>query len=302
MAHDAGKLRPDARPTDRPDDTPEAVPVEHAPSVFGRDLPLRVASGLAIGAVALVLLYLGPVPFAVFIGVVGLVASWEWSRMVRSSSFDAILVVHALAVALAAALAGWGLAALGLVAVAVGTILTGLLAFGQRPLLSAVGVAYAGLPAVALLWLCDDFPLGTSAVLFLLIVVALADTGAFLGGRLIGGPRLWPRISPNKTWAGLASGVAASGLAGAVFAHVIGADVVVLSASGALLGAIAQCGDLAESALKRHFGVKDASALIPGHGGVLDRIDGLVFAAIAAGIAALAINPHAPASALIFGG
>ncbi len=286
----------------------EAPRLTHQPPVraamrsrLGRDFPARLVSAVALAALALGLLYAGSVPFAVLVCLVGGLASWEWSRMVRATGLDVAFLVQAVAVVMAATLSGVGLAALGLVVVVVGAILVGLLTFGRRPLLSAAGVLYIGLPAVAVLWLREDVPHGLIAVLFLLMVVAVTDTLAYLGGRLIGGPRLWPRISPGKTWAGLLTGVAASIAAGAGFSHATDADPVALGLTGALFGFTAQLGDLAESGLKRHFGVKDTSALIPGHGGVLDRIDGLVAVAVVAALVALLINPYAPATGLIYG-
>jgi phosphatidate cytidylyltransferase len=127
-----------------------------------------------------------------------------------------------------------------------------------------------------------------------------ADTFAYVGGRLIGGPKLWPSISPNKTWSGLLCGLAASAFAGAVFAAFVSeAAPAALAFSGFVLGLVAQAGDLAESALKRRFGVKDASSLIPGHGGFLDRVDGVVFAATAAAAVALLVNNQAPARVIL---
>jgi phosphatidate cytidylyltransferase len=120
-------------------------------------------------------------------------------------------------------------------------------------------------------------------MLWLLLTVVVTDTGAFFAGRLIGGPRLAPRISPKKTWAGLGGAVVASFALGLVFASFdpSAPPAATLALAGASLAVIAQTGDLAESWVKRHFGVKDSSGLIPGHGGILDRVDGLVAAAMA---------------------
>jgi phosphatidate cytidylyltransferase len=139
------------------------------------------------------------------------------------------------------------------------------------------------------------------AVLFILAVVWSTDIAAYFTGRLVGGPKLWLKVSPNKTWSGLFGGVTASAAAGALFAAWAGANIPALAASGLMLGAVAQAGDLAESALKRRFGVKDASNLIPGHGGFMDRMDGVVTVAVVAALFALLANPSAPAHALIFG-
>jgi phosphatidate cytidylyltransferase len=253
-----------------------------------------------LAAVAAGLLYAGPLPFALLVGGVGLAACYEWSRIVRGPDIDAPMIVQMLAVGIAAGLSAFGFAALGLAGVAAGAILVGLLSFGRRPLLSAEGVLYAGLPAVALLWLREDAPNGLYAVLFVFLAVIATDVAAYACGRLIGGPKLAPAISPNKTWSGFLGGISAAGVAAFAFAHWIGAPPPILAVAGLVLGVVAQIGDLTESALKRSFGVKDSGAIIPGHGGVLDRVDGLIFAAVAAGIFALAIDPQAPASALLF--
>ena len=119
---------------------------------------------------------------------------------------------------------------------------------------------------------------------------------------MIGGPKLWAQISPNKTWSGLVGGLVASTVAAALFSlFVAGASPIGLALTGLVLGVVSQAGDLAESALKRIFGFKDASALIPGHGGFMDRMDSIVTVAVAAGLFALAVDPHAPARALLFG-
>jgi phosphatidate cytidylyltransferase len=272
-------------------------PAQRSPS----DIWKRVLSALLLAGVAFGLAWAGLLPFAGLVFVVALAMSWEWSRVVRGDGFDLTLVVHAIAVATAVALASFGFVALGVAVLLIGTIIVLALEFGSHPLLSAAGVMYAGLPAVALLWLRSDEPRGFLAILFIVLVVAATDTAAFAAGRLIGGPRLAPRVSPNKTWSGLAGGVAAAAGVAAVFAVVIAAPVAPLAVVGLLMGLLAQAGDLAESALKRAFDVKDASQLLPGHGGFMDRMDGLVSVSVAVAIAALFLNPHAPAHALLSG-
>jgi phosphatidate cytidylyltransferase len=260
-----------------------------------------VASGLVLAAVAFALLWAGPVPFAALVLAVALVMSWEWGRVVRQSGVDVVLVVHAVAVVACVGLAVGGYAALGLLAVLAGAIIVGALRFGEHAYVSSFGVLYTGLPSVALLWLRGDGAHGFQAVLLLLLLVSVTDIFAYFAGRLFDGARLWPSVSPNKTWAGLLGGLAASVAAGAAFSTLVaGAAPVVLATTGLFVGLVAQAGDLAESALKRRFGVKDASTLIPGHGGFMDRMDGLVAASIAAAILAGAINAHAPARAFLF--
>jgi len=138
------------------------------------------------------------------------------------------------------------------------------------------GLAYIALACGALIWTRQSF-LGREIVLWLFIVVWAADTGAYAFGRLIGGPKLAPALSPKKTWAGLIGGIACAALAGAWWYSSKGLDAVVYSA---LLGAVAEGGDLLESWAKRRFNVKDSGNIIPGHGGLFDRVDGLMTAAI----------------------
>ncbi len=266
------------------------------------NLKLRLLSGAVLASVAFLLALAGPLPFALLILVCALVISWEWGRLVRGATFDLGFFVHAIAVAAAIILAGAGYAALAVAVLAIAAITLIPLYVGRGARLSALGVFYVGLPAVALLWLRSDEPFGFTAVLFVFAVVWSSDTAAYAAGRSIGGPKLWPRVSPNKTWAGLAGALTAGALAGGVFAILEPeAPAVRLVLLGIGLAFVAQAGDLAESALKRLFNLKDASDLIPGHGGFMDRMDSIVAAAVAAALLALAIDPHAPARALLFG-
>ena len=271
-----------------------------APPSF-RDLGVRIVAGVAMAVVALAVLWAGSLPFAALVSAVAVVVSWEWGRIVRAGGVDAIFVIQAAAVIIAVLLASKGLAGLGLIAVLVAAIISALLAFGERGHMAALGALYAGLPALALVWLRGSDMIGMLAVLFVLLSVWTTDTGAYFGGRQIGGPKLMPRVSPNKTWSGLLCGIAAAGIIGAIFAMAtnVGLHAGRMAVGGMVLGLVAQAGDLFESALKREYGVKDASALIPGHGGFMDRIDGLAAAAVIAAIFAMAVNIHAPARALL---
>ncbi|MBN9267378.1 MAG: phosphatidate cytidylyltransferase [Hyphomicrobium sp.] len=265
-----------------------------------RDLGQRIASAAALAFVVLAALWVGGLTFATMVGAIGVVVAWEWGRIVRQAGVDAIMIIQAIAVAAGVLLAAKGLAGLGFIAVVVAAIISALLAFGERGHMAALGALYAGLPAVALVWLNRGDAAGFLAVLFLLLTVWATDTGAYFAGRLIGGHRLMPSVSPNKTWSGLAGGIVAGGLVGLVFALArpeLSARHMIIA--GALLAVVSQAGDLLESALKREYGVKDASALIPGHGGFMDRIDGLAAAVIAAAIFAIAVDIQAPARALL---
>ncbi len=263
------------------------------------DLKPRLIAGAVMAAVALALAYAGPKPFALLVIAVALIMCWEWGRVVRGEEFGLAFVVHAGTIIVAGVLAAVGLPALGGVAVAIGGIILLVMPLGPRQAMSAAGVAYVGFPTVAMLWLRADVSLGFVAILFIFAIVWGSDIGAFVAGRTIGGPKLWPRVSPNKTWAGLLGALAAGLVSGLIFAQVVsGASSLVLGTNGVLLAFVAQMGDLAESALKRQFGIKDSSAIIPGHGGVMDRADSTVAVSVAVSILALLVNPASPARAL----
>ena len=268
-----------------------------------KDLRARLASGIVLAVLALGLTWWSTATFAVLVGLVAVAMAWEWSTIVRGAGADAAVLLHIAAAAAAAALAGAGHPVMGLLAVVIAVVPVMALATGRQALMSGLGVLYVGLPALALIWLRADPKYGLAGILFLLLVVWTSDIGAFIAGRLVGGPKLWPRVSPNKTWAGLIGGLAAAGAGGIAFAPLalgngssIGLGILALA-----LALVAQGGDLAESALKRAYGVKDASNLIPGHGGFMDRVDSLVAVAVLAGLAAAIVNGQAPARALLLG-
>ncbi|HJO74578.1 MAG TPA: phosphatidate cytidylyltransferase [Rhodospirillales bacterium] len=154
-----------------------------------------------------------------------------------------------------------------------------------RPLWLALGVIYIAVPCWALLHLRADATAGATNLFWLLAVVWASDTGAYAFGRLIGGAKLAPVISPNKTWAGFLGGIGTAGLTGALTGLILELnEILVIAGLSALIGAISQVGDLGESWVKRHFGVKDTGAILPGHGGLFDRVDGLLVAAVAVAV------------------
>jgi phosphatidate cytidylyltransferase len=160
-------------------------------------------------------------------------------------------------------------------------------------------LVYAALPAATLVFLRSDGSLGLIAVLYLFAVAWTTDTASYAAGRLIGGPKLAPRISPRKTWSGFIVGALAPALVGVLFAIALkGSSAVRLALVSVALALACQAGDLMESWVKRRFGAKDSSQLIPGHGGLLDRIDGLLFAAVLAALIALR-DPAHPARGLL---
>ncbi len=246
----------------------------------------RTLAGLALGLPVLMIAWLGTPAFEVMVALAAGILAREWFGMTGSdqSPRSGLLLGCVVVIAVAAA-AGFGVA-VALAALALGTTLV-VLATGGAPWMT-LGTLYIGLPCVALVWLRNDPATGRDIVLWLLLVVWASDIGAYAAGRLIGGPKLAPAISPNKTWAGLAGGIGAAAATSVVFAATMGgAHALTAAIFGALLAVVAQLGDLGESWIKRRFGVKDASQLIPGHGGLLDRVDALlVVIVVVASIAA----------------
>ena len=267
------------------------------------DLGLRTLSASVLASIAVAALWAGSWAFAGLLLAISLAMSWEWGRLVRKSSIDPAHFVHGATVAGAVLLSAIGYAAPALIALIAGYFIVLTLTFnGSASQLSALGVLYVGLPAISLVTLRGNYAYGFTAVLFVIVCVIATDTCAYFAGRSIGGPKLWPSVSPKKTWSGLVGGVSAAGVVGYCFAiNVIGSAPVRLMIIGLTLGLVAQGGDLAESALKRAFDMKDASGLIPGHGGFMDRMDGLVTAAVAAMLIGLWGSLYAPARALLLG-
>jgi len=160
---------------------------------------------------------------------------------------------------------------------------------GGARIWAAVGTVWIGAPCVALLWLAADPQAGRATIVWIFALVWATDSAAYLVGRQVGGPRLAPRWSPKKTWSGAVGGIAAAGAVGVITANILGISMLSpVSWISLGLSVAAQLGDLAESAAKRRFGVKDMSGLIPGHGGLLDRLDGMLSALAAAAILTLA--------------
>jgi phosphatidate cytidylyltransferase len=268
------------------------------------ELPMRVYSALVLISVALFLTLTSPESFALLIILFISAMAWEWGRLVRGEGLDTAFGLQIAATAAAAWATVQGCPACALLVVIAGTVGVFVIraAEVERPQAwwSAAGVYYAGFPAVALIWIRGDPAYGWLAILYLFLIVWTTDSAAYLFGRWIGGPKLAPRISPKKTWSGLIGGALSAGLAGLAFAYVTeGAFSPPLALLAVVLAVISQLGDLGESAIKRIFGMKDTSGLIPGHGGVLDRIDGLLFAALAAGLLAWSLDPANPGRAIL---
>jgi phosphatidate cytidylyltransferase len=255
------------------------------PPADGSALRKRVVSALILVPVTLGAAYYGWPIWDLLVGVMGALMAWEWGRLCNGGQLPRIglvaLAVGPLVVGVGATI---GVGA-GLIATAIGTVI---IAIGARlesvanPTWLVLGVPYVGLPCLALSWLRAMPQDGLSTLLWVLALVWATDTGAYVAGRKIGGAKLAPRISPNKTWAGLFGGMTAAAIVGFVAAVLVaGASPWIAVPLGAALAVVEQAGDLFESAVKRRFGVKDSSNLIPGHGGVLDRVDGLLSVSLA---------------------
>lgn len=263
------------------------------------EVAIRVASAIVLAALALAAIY-QPWTFLILIMVGSLIVAWEWGRLTRGDGFDGTALISGVSVCAVAILVSVGRPDLALFVLAAAAVAIGLTAFRSAgafwPL---AGLSYAALPAAALVWLRGDPSLGATAVLYLFAVAWTADTASYTTGRLIGGPKLAPRISPKKTWSGFVVGALTPALVGFAFASVLKeTSAVKLSLVSVLIALACQMGDLVESAVKRRFGAKDMSQMIPGHGGLLDRIDGLLLAAILAGLIALR-DPASPGRGLL---
>lgn len=268
--------------------------------LFDRELRIRLLSGLVMAAATVALIYAGPIPFAILVAALAAVASWEWGKIVRGTGADAITVVHALLASGATLGAALGYFIPALIALLVGSVVLVFLRLRSKDLLTSLGAFCIGFPAIGLVWLRGDIAAGLLATLFIFVIVWLTDSGAYLAGRTIGGPKLLASVSPHKTWAGAIGGVVAAALGGALFAPMAGVSApATLAVHGVCLAVAAEIGDLAESALKRRFGRKESSAIIPGHGGLLDRVDGLMMAAAAAALYALLTAPGQPGRAIL---
>jgi phosphatidate cytidylyltransferase len=260
---------------------------EAAPAaVTGKDshnLLLRIVAALVLAPLAIATAYAGGWLWAGLVTLTSVGLYLEWLMVVNAAR--EIRVAASGSVALA--IAGWYLAedhlqvvlavlALGLVAVA--------LLSGERRRWTTAGFLYAAAAEIASILVRRDEPDGLIALIFVLLVVWGTDIGGYFAGRGIGGPKLWPRVSPKKTWAGAIGGFAISLAIAFGFAAFGVGQALPLLVLAAVLSTASQLGDLLESAVKRRFGVKDSSHIIPGHGGLMDRLDGYVAAIVLAAV------------------
>ena len=269
-----------------------------------RDLRKRFLSAVVLGPTALLCVWLGAEPYTALLAACVAVLAWEWvhlcglrTRVLPGAAVPAVVLgAGALAVverpggAWLVLFGGFGLAWMA-AARSRSVARAGLPAWWP-----ALGVLYIGVAGLCLIALRHDNAAGRDNLLFLLAVVWASDIGAYLAGRSFGGPLLWPEVTPSKTWSGAAGGLALAMLTGVLLASSVLAPGAAANAAAAavVLAVATQAGDLLESAIKRRFRVKDTSSLIPGHGGLLDRLDGLLAAAPAAALLALGTGYGVP--------
>ena len=251
------------------------------------DLPKRLASAALMICLALWTLFEGDWIFDIFWCVCGVLIHWEWQRMVSQEGVKHRVLIGTLSLSVAALLVRFHLVDLSLLSLISGAgVLAALAPRGQR-LWQGSGVLYAGALIIAVFVLRHSILDGFESIVWLFALVWGTDVMAYIGGRIIGGPKLWPRVSPSKTWSGFITGITSGAILGVVVLLLLSSSTLSIT-SVFLLGlctcAVAQGGDLFESSLKRHFGIKDSSHLIPGHGGFMDRLDGFLTAAVFAAL------------------
>jgi phosphatidate cytidylyltransferase len=264
----------------------------------GCELCLRVGSALVLVPLAIGTAYLGGPPFIALWTAAAGVVLWEWTHLVGEPRRMPILAVGAATFLSSAVLFGLSSPGAALAVLAAGAIAAaGLAGAGRRTL---AGGFYAGAMLGAPAVLRSDAEYGLLALILLFAVVWTTDVMAYFVGRAFAGPKLWPAVSPKKTWSGAVGGAASATLVGSGLSALAGLPVAALVPVCVMLSLAAQAGDLLESILKRRFGAKNASELIPGHGGLMDRLDGFVAAALVAALLGLArCGFEAPARGLL---
>jgi phosphatidate cytidylyltransferase len=255
----------------------------------GDDLALRAISGVVMIVLALLATFVGGFYFVMFWGLAALGVAWEWQRMIGGGRLGLRVVAAGLALIAAAPWALFAHARISLLILIAGAVAAGAAADKSRRFVSGAGVFYAGAAMLAPALLRASPTQGLAATLWLFAIVWGTDIGAYFGGRLLGGPKLWPAVSPGKTWSGALVGACVSTLI-AVIVAAVATPVALrwgpLLGLGLIASTLSQGGDLFESAMKRRAGVKDSSRLIPGHGGLMDRLDGFIVAATFAAVVA----------------
>jgi phosphatidate cytidylyltransferase len=266
--------------------TGEAGAAIGKPGQGARNLMQRILVALVLIPLALALAYAGGAAWTALVTVVAIGLYVEWLMVVGGVKAISVTASGAVALALAGACLALGLVDFAVVVLGLGLVVVVVLAAGHRSW-AAAGFLYAAAAQLASVLVRFDPDYGWFALVLVLLVVWASDIGGYAAGRSIGGPKLAPKVSPNKTWAGAIGGFAGSLAMAAGWAALGAGKIVPIVLVGAVLSVASQLGDLFESAVKRRFGVKDSSHIIPGHGGLLDRLDGYVAAIVLAAILGL---------------
>ena len=248
-----------------------------------RNLLMRVAAALVLAPVAIICAYVGGWLWTTLVTLATIGLFVEWVMVTCAERHVGVTVSGIVALALATPFFAVGRVEAALVVLGLGLVAVVVRAPAPRVWVIG-GYLYAAAAQLASVVVRLDREAGLSALILVLLVVWASDIGGYFAGRAIGGPKLWPRVSPKKTWAGALGGFAASLVVAAAFAGFGFAKLLPMLLLGAVLSIASQFGDLFESAVKRHFGVKDSSHIIPGHGGLMDRLDGFVAAIALAAI------------------
>ncbi|WP_061028049.1 phosphatidate cytidylyltransferase [Bradyrhizobium sp. CCH5-F6] len=259
---------------------PDAAPAGSQPAPS--NLMLRVIAALVLAPLTIAIAYVGGWLWALLVTLVSIGLFAEWLMVVGAGS-AALTGAGTVVIAMMGAAVAFGALKTSVITGLIGGAIVTLIARGKF-LWAATGFAYAAAALLAAILVRKDLVNGFSALMFVLLVVWATDIGGYFAGRSIGGPKLWPRVSPKKTWAGALGGFVASLLVAVGFAACGFGKLAPLLLVSAVLSVVSALGDLFESAVKRRFGVKDSSHLIPGHGGLMDRLDGFVAAILAAWI------------------
>ncbi len=254
-------------------------------------LRLRIISAALMIPPAIAGVMMGGRIFTAMVAFAAMLMVFEWTRMVEGRAYSWRFYLLSAGAAASLVLASLGNYAAALV-VAASAGAASLAPIGGFTVWPAIAAPYIIAPSIALIWLRIDPAYGRALTVLIFATVWAADTGAFIFGKLIGGPKISHALSPSKTWAGIGGGVAGGAMVGGVAAYFLfGASAAAaFLLPGGVMGAASVAGDLAESAFKRRFRVKDISGFIPGHGGVLDRLDGMIFATLAMTSAYLLYN------------
>ena len=264
---------------------------------MSRELKLRIISAIILGAITLVVTWWGGVFFAGLVVIVGFLLFYEWSKITRTAKRQPLVnFIGWLTLTVVSVNILFSMLELALLSLGIGALLAAAMGWAKAKNLWVFGgTIYSGLPILAFTELRGDETagfydqMGLFAIIFVFVVVWATDIFAYFCGKSLGGPKLAPSISPGKTWSGAIFGLIAGVGAGICVVLLIssGGDYYV-PIIAVVLSISSQIGDLFESWIKRRFGVKDSSNLIPGHGGFMDRLDGMIFASVAAFLIALA--------------